>query len=89
MPSLNTTSLGRHLIAAVAAALALALLAVGGSAAAQPGATSGNFLLRKGVYAPLEDFSGGAATAYTSTNNRGEFAGTYTDAGGDTARLPP
>ena len=47
-----------------------------------PAPTSGNFLLRKGVYAPLEDFSGGAATAYTSTNNRGEFAGTYTDAGG-------
>jgi probable HAF family extracellular repeat protein len=47
-----------------------------------PAATSGNFLLRKGIYTPLEEVRGATYTAYLSTNNRGEFAGYYVDAGG-------
>jgi uncharacterized membrane protein len=47
-----------------------------------PATTSGNFLLRRGVFAPLEDLRGAAGTTYTGANNRGEFVGTYTDAAG-------
>jgi uncharacterized membrane protein len=47
-----------------------------------PATTSGNFLLGRGVFAPLEDLRGAAGTAYTGANNRGEFVGTYTDAAG-------
>jgi uncharacterized membrane protein len=47
-----------------------------------PATTSGNFMLRKGVFTPLEDLRGAAGTAYTGANNRGEFVGTYTDAAG-------
>jgi uncharacterized membrane protein len=115
MTSLDFMTIHRRLITAVTTALALALLAVVGSASAQatamapralgidggltamsgsdlgpsagrgrpaPTATSGNFLLRKGIYTPLEEVRGATYTAYLSTNNRGEFAGYYVDAGG-------
>jgi uncharacterized membrane protein len=108
--------IGRHLITAVAAVLALSTLAVAnlqpasaGSAVPRapasigvphldmmsaftdgaaargrkaPATTSGNFLLRQGVFTPLEDLRGAVGTAYTGTNNRGEFVGTYTDDAG-------
>jgi hypothetical protein len=47
-----------------------------------PATSSGNFLLRKGVFTPLEDLRGAVGTAYTGANNRGEFVGTYTDDAG-------
>ena len=48
-----------------------------------PAASSGNFLLGKGVYTPLEDVRGATYTAYLGTNDRGEFAGYYVDADGN------
>jgi uncharacterized membrane protein len=53
-----------------------------GRARKAPATTSGNFLLRKGVFTPLDDLRGAARTTYTGTNNRGGFVGIYTDDSG-------
>ncbi len=85
MTPLTVTSIPRHLITVVAAALALALLGVAGSASAQPGA-SGNLLLRKGVFSALADVpESPGRTVHVAINNRGQTVGSY-DAG---AGSPP
>jgi uncharacterized membrane protein len=47
-----------------------------------PVTPSGSFLLRKGVFTPLEGLHGAARTTYTGTNNRGGFVGMYADDAG-------
>jgi uncharacterized membrane protein len=61
----------------------MSAFADGAAARGRKGATtSGNFLLRKGVFTPLEDLRGAVGTAFTGANDRGEFVGTYTDDAG-------
>jgi uncharacterized membrane protein len=52
------------------------------SAPRAPAATSGNFLLRKGVFTPLRDVPGAGRTSHTDINNRGQTVGTYGDGAG-------
>jgi uncharacterized membrane protein len=47
-----------------------------------PATTSVNFLLRKGVFTPLEDVPGAGRTTHTAINNRGQTVGTYDDGTG-------
>ena len=47
-----------------------------------PVTPSGNFLLRKGAFTPLEGLRGAVRTTYTGTNNRGGVVGMYTDDAG-------
>jgi uncharacterized membrane protein len=51
-----------------------------------PTATSGNFLLRRGVFTPLEDVPGARRTGHTAINNRGQTVGTYDDGVGPPSR---
>jgi uncharacterized membrane protein len=49
-------------------------------------ATSGNFLLRKGVFTPLEDVPGAGRTTHTAINNRSQTVGTYDGGAGTPVR---
>jgi hypothetical protein len=93
MTSLNGRDVRRRGLQAIAAVLALAALAVAGSAPAsadrgrRPPATSGNFLLEKGVFTPLADVPGAELTAHVRVNDRGESTGTYTVVAGGTPQV--
>jgi probable HAF family extracellular repeat protein len=97
----ETPCRGLAAIALVAVLTALALAAAPAGAAGLPGldlgadsagarraptATSGNLLLRKGVFTPLEDVPGAGRTAHLAINNRGQTVGTCDDGAGPPVR---
>jgi uncharacterized membrane protein len=92
---------GLAAIALVAVLAALALAVAPAGAAGLPGldlgsdsagarrapvATSENFLLRKDIFTPLEDFPGAGGTSHTAINNRGQTVGTYDGGAGSPVR---
>jgi probable HAF family extracellular repeat protein len=92
---------GLAAIALVAVLATLALAAGPAGAASLPGvdlgsdsagarrapvATSGNFLLRRGVFTPLEDVPGAGRTSHLAINNRGQTVGTYGGGAGSSVR---
>jgi uncharacterized membrane protein len=53
-----------------------------GRARQAPALTSGNLLLRNGVFSPLADVPGAGRTTHNAINNRGQTVGTYDDGSG-------
>jgi hypothetical protein len=94
--SLEITRILRRGLAAIALLAVLSAVAVAASPAAAvkeppaaaetPTSTSGNFLLRKGVFTPLEDVPGAGGTSHIAINSRGQTVGTYDGGAGTPVR---